>query len=222
MFRSVLKTALSAVALASLASAANAQVVSIQLQEAGFPTETISQGTLTAVFNGTYGTFSGTFGGIILPPQPFFDGEVDLTHAVGTLTVLVTATGLTDQLGAYPTLVFLNGLKVVGTPPGPGPVTIQDSTFVDPADVAFSMAHPLASATFSARGQSFQITPFGPLTAPYSLTEEFIITASGATDIQSIIQLSAVPEPSTWAMMLLGFAGLGFAFHRWQRQPSLA
>jgi hypothetical protein len=25
---------------------------------------------------------------------------------------------------------------------------------------------------------------------------------------------SAVPEPSTWAMMLLGFAGLGFAGHR--------
>jgi hypothetical protein len=25
---------------------------------------------------------------------------------------------------------------------------------------------------------------------------------------------SAVPEPSTWAMMLIGFAGLGFAFRR--------
>jgi PEP-CTERM motif len=28
---------------------------------------------------------------------------------------------------------------------------------------------------------------------------------------------SAIPEPSTWAMMLLGFAGLGFAGYR-QRQ----
>ena len=26
--------------------------------------------------------------------------------------------------------------------------------------------------------------------------------------------LSAVPEPSTWAMMLIGFAGLGFAFRQ--------
>ncbi|MGP7985334.1 PEPxxWA-CTERM sorting domain-containing protein [Rhodoblastus sp.] len=25
---------------------------------------------------------------------------------------------------------------------------------------------------------------------------------------------SAVPEPATWAMMLLGFAGLGFAGYR--------
>jgi hypothetical protein len=28
---------------------------------------------------------------------------------------------------------------------------------------------------------------------------------------------SAVPEPSTWALMLLGFIGLGFAFHRSRR-----
>jgi uncharacterized protein (TIGR03118 family) len=34
--------------------------------------------------------------------------------------------------------------------------------------------------------------------------------------------ISAVPEPSTWAMMLLGFAGLGFAFRRSRRRVSLA
>ena len=28
----------------------------------------------------------------------------------------------------------------------------------------------------------------------------------------------AVPEPSTWAMMLLGFAGLGFAGYRRARE----
>jgi hypothetical protein len=31
---------------------------------------------------------------------------------------------------------------------------------------------------------------------------------------------SAVPEPSTWAMMLLGFAGLGFAFRQSRRKMS--
>jgi hypothetical protein len=34
--------------------------------------------------------------------------------------------------------------------------------------------------------------------------------------------ISGVPEPSTWAMMLLGFAGLGFAFPRSQRKLSFA
>jgi hypothetical protein len=34
--------------------------------------------------------------------------------------------------------------------------------------------------------------------------------------------LAAVPEPSTWAMMLIGFAGLGFAFRRSRRKMSFA
>ena len=33
---------------------------------------------------------------------------------------------------------------------------------------------------------------------------------------------AAVPEPSTWAMMLLGFAGLGFAFRQSRRKVSFA
>jgi hypothetical protein len=32
--------------------------------------------------------------------------------------------------------------------------------------------------------------------------------------------VSAVPEPSTWAMMLLGFAGIGFMAHRWKSRPA--
>jgi hypothetical protein len=34
--------------------------------------------------------------------------------------------------------------------------------------------------------------------------------------------VTAVPEPSTWAMMLLGFAGLGFVFRQSRRQLSFA
>jgi uncharacterized protein (TIGR03118 family) len=34
--------------------------------------------------------------------------------------------------------------------------------------------------------------------------------------------ISAVPEPATWAMMLIGFAGLGFAFRQSQRKVSFA
>jgi hypothetical protein len=32
---------------------------------------------------------------------------------------------------------------------------------------------------------------------------------------------SAVPEPSTWAMLLLGFAGLGFMAYRRKSKPAL-
>ena len=34
-------------------------------------------------------------------------------------------------------------------------------------------------------------------------------------------QISAVPEPSTWAMMLLGFAGVGFMAYRRKSKPAL-
>jgi hypothetical protein len=34
--------------------------------------------------------------------------------------------------------------------------------------------------------------------------------------------LGAVPEPSTWAMMLIGFAGLGFVFRKSRRKVSFA
>jgi hypothetical protein len=33
--------------------------------------------------------------------------------------------------------------------------------------------------------------------------------------------VGAVPEPSTWAMMILGFAGLGFMAYRRKSKPAL-
>jgi hypothetical protein len=35
------------------------------------------------------------------------------------------------------------------------------------------------------------------------------------------VVVAAVPEPSTWAMMLLGFAGVGFMAYRRKSKPSL-
>ncbi len=36
------------------------------------------------------------------------------------------------------------------------------------------------------------------------------------------VNISAVPEPSTWAMMILGFAGVGFMAYRRKSKPALA
>ncbi len=46
----------------------------------------------------------------------------------------------------------------------------------------------------------------------------FGINGFGADGAIALAESSAVPEPSTWAMMLLGFAGLGFAGWRASRQ----
>jgi PEP-CTERM motif len=46
-----------------------------------------------------------------------------------------------------------------------------------------------------------------------------VITASGVFDN---FTSPTVPEPSTWAMLLLGFAGLGFAGYRSRRPAASA
>jgi hypothetical protein len=35
------------------------------------------------------------------------------------------------------------------------------------------------------------------------------------------VNISAVPEPSTWAMMIFGFAGVGFMAYRRKSKPAL-
>jgi hypothetical protein len=47
-------------------------------------------------------------------------------------------------------------------------------------------------------------------------------TLGDSVTITDISAISAVPEPSTWAMMILGFCGLGFmAYRRKQNGPAL-
>jgi PEP-CTERM motif len=36
-----------------------------------------------------------------------------------------------------------------------------------------------------------------------------------------VVSIAAVPEPSTWAMMILGFAGIGFMAYRRKSKPAL-
>jgi hypothetical protein len=47
---------------------------------------------------------------------------------------------------------------------------------------------------------------------------------TGSIDIaqsQGSISEAAVPEPSTWAMMALGFAGLAFAYRRTRKVATI-
>jgi hypothetical protein len=50
----------------------------------------------------------------------------------------------------------------------------------------------------------------------------FLVEPAGANVLLGSPISGAVPEPSTWAMMLIGFAGLGFAFRRSRRRVSFA
>ena len=81
--------------------------------------------------------------------------------------------------------------------------------------------------------ESFSLTPQS--SQSYTLTTLFFTNVSGPlsfTDlgpsdqqgnlIDNVVVTTGVPEPSTWAMMMLGFAGLGYAaFRRSNGKPRL-
>jgi len=75
---------------------------------------------------------------------------------------------------------------------GPG---TEDFDFTIPAlyDYKFTLTAGLFSTTSSGGPGSYVVA----------------VTATGAGTVDYSLATSAVPEPMTWAMMLLGFAGLG-------------
>jgi hypothetical protein len=94
--------------------------------------------------------------------------------------------------------------------------SVTESAYLGPDDTVYGKGTLLASDTFSgATPGSASFTVVSPVSAPYSITEEIAITpgSSKGQDL-STISVTTVPESSTWAMMTLGFAGLGYAAFR--------
>jgi hypothetical protein len=60
---------------------------------------------------------------------------------------------------------------------------------------------------------------FGVLESQDSGTANVLIAQLGAST--SLPQVGAVPEPSTWAMLILGFFGIGFVAYRQKGKPAL-
>jgi hypothetical protein len=60
----------------------------------------------------------------------------------------------------------------------------------------------------------------GPESAPVFLTGVYPGIDVANSDASATVTISTIPEPSTWTMMLLGFAGLGFAGLRARRKTA--
>lgn len=63
------------------------------------------------------------------------------------------------------------------------------------------------SATMSLAGQTIAGMTLMPGTYTFTIPNDSIV-----------LRISEVPEPSTWAMLALGLAGLGFVRHRLMRR----
>jgi len=66
----------------------------------------------------------------------------------------------------------------------------------------------------------FQATSGPCITGETIVPDYFAVDGVSATGLSGPRQLNGVPEPATWAMMLLGFAGIGYAAYRRARHTA--
>jgi len=94
---------------------------------------------------------------------------------------------------------------------------LNGATVVGSGDLGALPGSTTGFATFDLSGGPFTELRVQGVIAPATFDpSNFEALAIGAITIST--STSTVPEPSTWAMMLLGFAGLGFAGYRRTRK----
>jgi len=212
-----------AFALAGFATTANAQLISVSFVSYGgaYAPPAVPPGdTLIADFSTNAG-LSGTgyrlvtgdprggngsdapYLGPSIGPDPY---QYLAVNAGGSATLTVPAVEqiqiYSGSLDYYNTISFSNGLSYTGkqlaklsgaedSPPDDKFNPSSNGLFY------FSFSSDITSVTFATSQNSYEIAQVSGL-----------LTASQAA---AIGLASAVPEPSTWAMMALGFAGLAYA-----------
>ncbi len=144
------------------------------------------------------------------PSQAELDSNaIDATTngSSAVLHVFVTEQGLAELSAAQ---AFLSSFTSNSLTSG---WTVTESTFYSDSNALFA-GTLLSSTSFSLAGAS-SATAAASLTSPFSITEEFTVAANmTAGQANDTIDVSALPEASTWMMMVVGYAGLGYAGFR--------
>ena len=108
--------------------------------------------------------------------------------------------------------------------PGPGvPVPVSgDVTVTNGAETLLNqtISHG-TSTTSNLNWTPFSMTFTASGTSAVLAFDETVGGANGGVFLDAV-SINPVPEPSTWAMMLLGFAGLGFAGYRTAKAKAFA
>ena len=130
----------------------------------------------------------------------------------------------TDTFGLF-TLTGTTGTSAFNTP-FTLLVSFTSPTGVNPASAGTFFSTIAGSVTNTNAGGvfvDFDNTEhlFNSNSGPFTLRVNDLNVSTGGALTPITGQINAVPEPATWAMMLFGFAGIGFAMRR-RRQAGLA
>jgi hypothetical protein len=166
----------------------------------------------TGLNGGSVATLSG--GAVYTSDQPFAD-----IPAGGVAGGTFLAAGTTA--GQPATLTFTSPINYLSFLWG-SPDTYNDLTIKSTAGTYEFTAASLNFAVTDGNQAFSQYVQFNT-TSPGETIISAIFSNSPAQDAFETANFSvaAVPEASTWAMMILGFAGIGFTAYRRKRQSSL-
>jgi hypothetical protein len=156
--------------------------------------------------------------------EPFFLGSITAYNG--------SVFGNTDIAGMD--LFLRTDITPPDNPAGDGVGTLTERITIthtpnttDPiASADFLNFQSLAKGAWILEGQWATFNLFGTVNSPLTLSS--IAVAPGSEDAGFITDVppdtralqAVVPEPSTWAMMLLGFGAVGFALRRSRRLPA--
>ena len=142
-------------------------------------------------------------------------GEYDLNFVQGAFTAFTRFSGVSgcDALGAKCITGFENSARFV----------INGTTFLFGDGAASGGLGPQATGGYySTAAQSFgassafstKFSLAAPGSVSFSLFDDNLGDNSGGVSLA----VAAVPEPTTWMLMLLGMAGIGFTMRRKEKQ----
>jgi hypothetical protein len=152
--------------------------------------------------------------------------QITIDNVADTMNVNVTFSGLTSGTTASHIHCCTaspgtgNAGVATTTPTFTGfPLGVTSGTYNNTFDMTLASSYNPAFIT--ANGGT-PLAAFGVLLTGLDAGDAYLnihTTNFGSGEIRGF--LHAVPEPSTWAMLLLGFAGIGFMAHRRKSKPAL-
>lgn len=211
MKRALLALTASGLALAAAAPASATIFIGVSINGGPITQVAVDGGTGSVNYNITNGgIFFNTNGtGAPLLGQPnLLTQSVNIASlaAGGTVSIFITQTDLSAFSGTLASTFTSNTISNA---------TVALSTYYSAANALFG-GTLLQSQSFSGTGTFAGVNPL-TLNLPFSETVRYdLVFGSGSGNFNGTANLTmvAVPEPATWGLMILGFAGLGYAVRR--------